>query len=193
MAHGDTKDSDGAAARLKELAAFYREHPVTGPEGHSYISCEPRATAVTPGLPFNANRAEYITASVREIAEHTLAANPQAGPLPASAVEVYDWMREHLEHAPETEQFRAEVIEYRQWLEHCLETGDHETVRKQVRKQACPKCGCWGLMWMAVRRRAVCTNSECTDQDGFSTALSLSRLAHAHVTTRKNLRRASAT
>jgi hypothetical protein len=183
MTHEDT---DSAAARLSEIAAYFREHPVTGPlEGH--------ATTVTAAAPMRIDTLDYLTATVREVADHTRTANPDAGPLPERLQDVYTWMREHTEHAPEDVQVRADAIEYRQWLEHCLEAGDHETVRRQVRQQPCPKCGCWGLMWMPEQREAYCTNTECTDRDGFSTHLSLARLAHAHATANRKVRQARAT
>lgn len=191
MARGDTTDT--AAQRLHELGAFLRTYPVTSPAGHSYISSEPRGTAAAPVLPYNPEAEDRIRACMREITDHTQAANPDAGPPPEQLAAYYEWMRENTRHAPEQEQFRAEVIEYRQWLENCLAARDHETVRKQVRKQACPGCGCWGLMWMPTRRQAICTNRKCVDQDGASTTLSLSRFAHAVVTTRKKSRQARAT
>jgi hypothetical protein len=148
---------------------------------------------VAPALPFNAGVADHISASLQEIAEHTRAANPEAGPLPERVRDSYAWMREHTEHASESYRFRAEVIEYRQWLEHCLQGGDHEPVRKQVRTVPCPECGCWGLMWMAGMREAYCTNTDCTDPEGFSTHLTLSRLAHTHVAAKQKIRQARAT
>jgi hypothetical protein len=183
MAHGDT---DGAASRLTELSAYYRDHPVHGP-------VEGRAATVTAAAPMRIGTLDYLTATIREVTDHTHAANPDAGPLPKRLKDVYTWMRDNLEHAPEDARFRADVIEYRQWLEHCLEARDHETVRKQVRRQSCPACGCWVLIWVPEDRRAVCTNTECVDPDGFSTTLTLSRLAHLHVLARKNIRQASAT
>jgi hypothetical protein len=188
MAHGDD-----AAARLNELSTYFRQHPIQGAAGHSYISSEPRATAVTPTLPFNAGVVDHITASVKEVAEHTLAANPDAGPLPARVRDAYKWMHDSLQHAPEVDQVRADAIEYRQYLEHCLEERDHETVRKEIRTLPCPKCGCWGLMWARELREAVCTNTECVDKDGFSTTLSLGRIAHARAVARQNVRQARAT
>jgi hypothetical protein len=193
MAHGDTTDTDGAAARLHELSTYFREHPVNGPAGHSYISSEPRPTAVAATLPFNAGVTDHITASLREVAEHTRAVDPDAGPLPERVSDAYAWMREHTEHAPEIEQQRAEAIEFRHWLEHCLRAGDHETVRSQARQYTCPACGCWGLMWSKELRVILCSNWECLNRDGTSTTLTLARLAHMHVEARQKVRHARAT
>lgn len=193
MAHGDTADTDGAAARLHELSTYFRQHPVAGPAGHSYISSEPRATSVAPTLPFNASVTDHITSCVREVAEHTRAANPDAGPLPQRVQDAYAWMHASLEHAPERDRLRAEVLEYRQWLEHCLHTGDHETVRRQVPPQPCPECRCWGLMWSREMGLVVCTNPACFDREGFSTKLSLARFAHLRVAAEQKLRQSRAT
>jgi hypothetical protein len=48
-------------------------------------------------------------------------------------------------------------------------------------------------MWVRESQTAVCTNTECVDRDGCSNAFTLARLAHDHVTRRKNLRQACAT
>lgn len=189
MAHGD----DSAAARLNELSTYFRQHPIRGAAGHSYISSEPRATAVTPTLPFNADVVEHIITSVQEVADHTRAANPAADPLPERVQDAYEWMHASLEHSPEVDQLRAAVIEYRQYLEHCLKAGDHETVRKQVIREPCPKCGCWGLMWVREMHSVLCTNAECVDKDGSSTTLSLGQIAHARAVARQNVRQTRAT
>ena len=182
MGTEDTGDGDGAAARLQHLQTYYREHPVTGPlEGHT--------TLVHPGAPLSLGTLDHITASVREVAEHTRALNPHAGPVPEAAAAVYDWAREHTEHADPIDRERGEVIEYRQMLEHAVRAGDI----KVIRRHRCPKCRCWGLMWLGEAQRAVCTNTECVDRDGFSNQFSLSRLATEHVASRKNLRTVSAT
>jgi hypothetical protein len=102
---------------------------------------------------------------------------------------VYDWAREHTEHADPIDRQRLEVVEYRQYLEHCVRAGDV----KVIRRHPCPKCGCYGLMWQADNQRALCTMTECVDPDGFSTQVTLSTLAHRHVTGRKNLRQSRAT
>lgn len=184
MAHGDTEDS--AAARLGQLHDYFREYPVTQPlEGH--------ATTVEAPAPMSLGTLDHITAAVREVAAHTRAANPDAGPVPDRVADVYAWMREHTAHAPEIEQQRAEVLEYRHWLEHCLSQGDHETVRRQARVHTCPECDCWGLMWERKLGRVVCSNRDCVDREGFSTKLTLARLAYVHVTVEQKLRQARAT
>lgn len=184
MAHGET-DTDGAAHRLAQLHAYFREYPAIGPvEGHA-------TTAAS--APMRLATLDHITASVREVAEHTRAANPDAGPLPQRVQDAYAWMHQSLTHADATAQLRAAAIEYRQYLEHCLEARDHGTVRREVRTLPCPTCGCWGLMWAAEMKRAVCTNTECTDRDGFSTTLTLARIAHARAVARQNVRQARAT
>ncbi|MFB8182550.1 hypothetical protein ACFC8N_42505 [Streptomyces sp. NPDC055966] len=182
MGNTDDTDGDGAAARLHHLQQYYREHPVTGPaEGHR--------TTVHSGAPLSLATLDHVTASVREVAEHTYAVNPGAGPIPESVAAVYDWCHAHTEHAPETVRARGEVIEFRQFLEHAIRAGDHAVVRKQ----RCPKCRTWGLMWQQQMQRAVCTNTDCVDRDGFSRTFDLARLAYEHVAARKNLRQASAT
>lgn len=184
-----TTSSDGAAARLHHLQQYLHERPVTGPAGHSYISSEPRATAVHPGAPLNLAHLDYIDDAVREIADHTYAANPDAGPVPTPAAAVYDWCHEHTQHAPEVQRERLAVIEYRQYLEHAIRAGDHDVVCRH----RCPACRSWGLMWQQQMQRAVCTSGRCVDRAGLSRKFSLARLAYEHVTTRKNLRQASAT
>ncbi|KPC67991.1 hypothetical protein ADL27_57560 [Streptomyces sp. NRRL F-6602] len=173
--------TDSAAARLRHLNQYFLEHPVTGPvEGHA-----PTTTASTP---MSLGTLSHIDASVREIIKHTRKANPDAGQAPTRAAAIYDWAREHTAHAPEDVQQRRDVIEYRQYLEHAVRAGDW---RKVIRPHRCPECGTFGLM----RRggRILCTNSKCTDTDGLSTTVTLARLAHEHVTGRKNLRRTRTT
>ena len=184
MAHGDTTDS--ASARLGELSAYFREYQACGPlEGH--------ASRVEAPAPMRLGVLDHITAAVREVATHTLAANPDAGPLPKRVQDAYAWMHQNLAHAPETDQLRADAIEYRQYLEHCLEARDNETVRKEARTLPCPKCDCWGLMWSREIGRVLCSNSECVDRDGFSTTLTLARFAHERAVARKKVRKVSAT
>ncbi|WP_086560975.1 hypothetical protein [Streptomyces africanus] len=180
MVQGEAQDT--AAARLKHLETYFREHPVTGPvEGHAASRSAP--------APLSLGTLSHIRASVKEVVDHTLETNPDAGPAPSRADAVYDWCREHTAHAPEAAQQRAETIEYRQYLEHCLRAGD----TKVIPPHRCPECRCFGLMWERSSQRARCTNANCTDSDGFSHAFTLARLAHEHIAGQKSVRRARAT
>ena len=175
-------NTDDAASRLRHLTNFLLEHPVTGPvTGHT--------PTTTPSTPMSLGTLSHIDASVRELIQHTRKANPDAGQAPSRADAVYDWARQHTEHADEDVQQRRETIEYRHYLEHALRAGD-KTV---IRKQRCPECRTWGLMWQATQQRALCTNADCVDRDGVSTTVDLRRLANEHVAARKKIRQARAT
>jgi hypothetical protein len=186
MGHTDTDDTDTdtAAQRLSELNAYFLTHPVTGPEGHSYTHLGGHHTSTAPGLPYNARIAEHIQASVTEVITHTRNANPDAGQ-PQRIEDVYDWARQHTEHAPEDVQFRRDVVEYRHRLEHAIAAGDI----KVVRPHRCPSCGTLGLHWQSDRQRAVCLNLHCADANGgISHSWSLGRLAFERVAVEKSLR-----
>jgi hypothetical protein len=87
MGQGETS-KDTAAARLRHLSNYLREHPVDGPAGHSYISNQPRATAVHPGLPINVRVLEHIDRTVAEVVQYTREANPQAEPIPDDEADI---------------------------------------------------------------------------------------------------------
>lgn len=183
MVHQDD-GTDTAAARLHQLATYFRDHPVTGPvEGHT-----PGRSAAP--APMSLATLDHIRSSVQEVVTHTRTANPDAGPLPERVEAVYAWARDNTQRAPEIDQQRLEVIEYRQYLEHAIRAGDW---RKVIRPQRCPECRTFGLMWEHAMQRALCTNTDCVDKDGFSTTVSLSRLAHEHIAGRKHLRQARTT
>lgn len=177
MAQGDDAQ-DTAAARLRHLDKYFREHPVTGPvEGHS-------ASRSTPA-PLSLATLDHIQASVHEVVELTREANPQAGPTPSRVDAVYDWCREHTEHADEAVQQRRETIEYRQYLEHAIRAGDV----KVVRSHRCPSCGTVGLLWHQAAQRARCINRHCARRNGgISRAWTLASLAHEHIASNESLK-----
>ncbi len=174
--------TDTAASRLHHLNTYFREHPITGPaEGHT--------TTRTSTAPLHLATLDHVRASVREVVDHTLEANPKAGPLPPRVEAVYDWCRRNTALADATVQLRRDIIEYRHYLEHAIRAGDI----KVVRPLRCPECRTWGLMWVRERQAAVCTNIDCVDRDGCSNTFTLSRLATEHITARRNHRHACAT
>ena len=171
------EDTDTAGNRLALLNAFYRQHPVTGPTERS----APTATAKAP---LNLAMVDHIDRSLREVVDHTRAANPEAGPLPDHLSGVYKWMRDSTENADETVAQRTAVLEYRHRLEHAVRAGD----AKVIRPHRCLECGTVGLFWQAASWRAVCVNRHCAaDNGGVSRSWTLSQLAHEHVVSKESL------
>ncbi|MFF7476600.1 hypothetical protein [Streptomyces sp. NPDC008092] len=186
MAHTDTGDTetDSAGVRLAELHHYFRQHPVTGPEGHSYTLSGNHHTFTETGIPYNVRVADHIQASVTEVITRTRDANPDAG-LPKRIEDVYDWAREHTEHAPDDVRFRRDTLEYRHRLEHAIAAGDTAVVRPH----RCPSCGTLGLHWNTDRQRAVCLNLHCArTNQGISRSWTLGRLAFERTATEKTLR-----
>ncbi|MCX5000936.1 hypothetical protein [Streptomyces longwoodensis] len=183
MGDGD-ESQDTAARRLRQLNAYFREHPVRGPEGHSYTRFSAHASTTAPGIPFNTRVSEHIDASVTEVVAHTRAANPDAGPAPTRADAVYDWAREHTRNAPEAEQFRRDMLEYRHYLEHAIAAGDTSVVRPH----RCPDCRTVGLFWQEERGTVICFNRRCAQANGgIHRTHSLARLAFEHVALQRRL------
>jgi hypothetical protein len=188
-----TTEEDTAAQLLAQLHQYFRTHPVTGPAGHSYISSEPRATAVNPGAPIDLTVIAHIDASVRELADYTREANPSAEPLPTRVEAVYAWCVENTQNAPEDIQQRRDTIIYRQKLESAIAAGHHDVVRKAVRPIRCPACNTFGLFWKPEVGKAVCTNGRCLTKDGLSHRWSLARIATAHIEAQQKISQVRAT
>lgn len=168
---------DTAADRLHTLRTQFLERPRhNGPSQRS-------ATATVPGTPVDLTVVDHITTSVAELVEHTRAINPDAGPLPTEAEDVYAWYREHTRHAPDMVRQRGDVIVYRQRLEHAIAAGDTSVIRPH----RCPACNTFGLSWEKDRQRVICMNRRCLTKAGTTRTWSLSRIAYEHVAGRKNL------
>lgn len=167
---GTAEDTADAASRLALLHQHFREHPVTGtPARHT--------PAANPAAPVNLTVVDHIDATVRELADYTRQANPEAGPLPGHVRDVYAWCLANTTTAPADAQRRRDTIVYRQRLEHAVAVGDI----KVVRPHRCPACRTFGLMWRRELEAAVCTNGRCLTKDGLSRRWTLARLAYEHV------------
>ncbi|MFC9891495.1 hypothetical protein [Streptomyces pilosus] len=188
MGQEDTS-TDSASQSLCYLSRYFRERPVTGPDGHSYTSNEPRPTATHPGLPVNVRVLERIDQTVAEVVAYTREVNPQAEPFSDDSVNVYRWCVENTVHAPEAQQLRREVLEYRHSLEHAVAAGETDVIRPH----RCPECRTFGLMWDGHTRQIRCTNRECVDDNGLGTVVDFARLAQEHVAGKRKLRQVSAT
>jgi hypothetical protein len=181
-------DDDTAATNLR-LLQHLRQHPVTGPDGHSYISSEPRATPTGPGIPYNVDVVDHIRACVTEVTAEVLAVNPKPGPLPERVDAVYSWYLDNTKTADRAQRRRRDTIIYRQKMEHAIAMGE----MKVVRPHRCPQCRTLGLMWRPALKRALCTNMRCLNEDGMSNTWTLARLAYEHIAERENIRQVSAT
>ncbi|MCX4911890.1 hypothetical protein [Streptomyces sp. NBC_00878] len=181
---------DTAANSLRLLNNHFRHTPpVTGPQGHSYISSEPRPTPTAPGLPYNADVADHIRACVTEVTADVLAVNPAPTPLPGRVEAVYTWYLDNTRTAAPAQRQRRDTIIYRQTLEHAIAMRDF----KVIPPHRCPACRTFGLRWAPARRRALCTNMKCVADDGMSNTWTLARLAYEHIAARENHGRVSAT
>lgn len=188
MTQGETS-ADSATQSLRHLANYFHERPVTGPDGHSYISNQPRATNTHPGLPVNVRVLERIDQTVAEVVAYTREVNPNAGQPPEDVRDVYRWCVEHTAHAPEVQQQRREILEYQHALEHAVAAGETDVIRPH----RCPECRTFGLMWDGHRRVIRCTNRECVDTGGLGTIVDFNRLAQQYIAEKRKLRQVSAT
>lgn len=185
-----TGDEHTAARRLRLLQREFTQPPRTGPVPKAEYTESARSTPAQSSshgrstAPLNLGIVDYIGAAVAEVVQHTRTEVPDAGPIPADAARVYDWMRQHTEHLDEARQTVREALIYRQGLEHAIAMGDITVVCPHP----CPACRCYGVMWRDTEQLAVCVNVRCTDQYGMSHTWSLARLAHEHVARQKKLK-----
>jgi hypothetical protein len=184
-----TGDEDTAAVQLRLLDQNFRQHPVTGPEGHSFVSSAPRSTPTSPGIPYDTDVVDHIRACVSEIATEVLAVNPRPGPLPKRVGAVYDWFLDNTKTADHAQRQRRAAIIYRQQLEHAIALGE----AKVIRRHRCPQCRTMGLFWKPALKRALCTNARCLTDEGTSNTWTLAHLAYTHIAERENHGRVSAT
>ncbi|MEU1133533.1 hypothetical protein ABZ383_27375 [Streptomyces sp. NPDC005900] len=174
-------DADSAAIRMRLIEAEFTTPRRTGDSGR-------RARSTEPAAPVDLGILAYMQASVDEVVSHTRAAAPDAPPPPATASAVYHWMDQNTAHLDAEKRQAAEVIVYRQALEHALAVGDESVVRRHP----CPDCGCWGLFWRASARRAACVNRHCSGEGQAAHTFTLAQLARRHVASRESaVRRAT--
>ncbi|MFF1358709.1 hypothetical protein [Streptomyces sp. NPDC058297] len=178
MGYDTTTAAATAAARMALLEEFFLEQPINSRPGNSR-----RATATTPSAPVNLGTVDHIRRSVYDLEQHTRAAAPDAGPLPARPSAAYDWVMQHTEHAPETVQRRRDVLIYKQQLEHAIRLGETGVVRRH----RCPGCGTVGLHWRAGSVR--CRNRRCRTPDGLGSTWTLSQIATQYIADQEKRRR----
>lgn len=179
---GSTDDDTAAGNQLSLLNRYFRQHAVTGPEGHSFVSSAPRSAPTVSAAPADLAVVDHIAASVAEVAEHTRDVNPEAGPLPPVVDAIYDWYVTNTRQADERQRQRGETIVYRQQLEHAIAMGDTLVVRPH----RCPACDTLGLHWSDGKVR--CLNGNCARRNGgVSHSWSLAEIAYEYVASKKRL------
>lgn len=165
--------TDDAAGRLRILQ---------GDMGRFHTSSIRNLTSNSTGpshasAPVNLAMLDHITDSITEVVTHVRADAPQAGPAPADPAGIYDWWIQSTPDLEDERRRERDRVIYRQGLEHAIRAGDTDIVCKHP----CPGCGCWGLVWSQMRRRAACLNQDCVDDDGVGTTWKLGHLAYEHV------------
>ncbi|MFJ8677178.1 hypothetical protein [Streptomyces sp. NPDC093589] len=145
----------------------------------------PRARAVHAPPPCDLGLLDHLQQSRRELIDTTrvmLAGHPTPQPLPPAPADegIYQWMVESTAHLDAGRRRAQDAIVYRQGLEHALRAGDTLVIRRE----ACPGCGCWSLMWRQQIQRAVCIQRECRDDIGRASQWELRQLAHHHIANR---------
>ncbi|WP_053143310.1 hypothetical protein [Streptomyces ambofaciens] len=161
----DTATAAAKALRLLDSPEL-RHHPANGPQ-------ERRNPSTTAGAPLNIGLVDYLAEKAGEVIALTREIAPDAGPMPATRADLYEWSINATGDADQAQQAHREHLFEKQRLEHAVRLGETD----EVCKQPCPGCGYWGLMWDSAARRARCTNRRCTTPEGLSTSWTLARLA----------------
>ena len=178
VAHTDTTT---AAAGLRAL-----QNDLTQPRTRSAGTPGRSATTVHPAAPIDLGLLDHIERHAGEVRAWTREVAPAAGPAPREADELYAWMGEHTASLDEGIARVRDAMLHRHKLSHALAAGNE----KVIRRESCPGCGCWGLVWRATTRRAVCPVRSCRDARGRPSSWTVQQLAESAVG-RTTLRRAT--
>nr|WSX25502.1 hypothetical protein OG690_38105 [Streptomyces tubercidicus] len=141
----------------------------------------PTATRVHAPPPCDLGLLDHLRSTREELIAATRAALAGQPLEPAPADEgIYQWNASATAHLPLEKQQACEAIVYRQSLEHAIRAGDDLIIRRQ----RCPGCRCFSLMWRDRIQRAVCIQRGCRDHIGRASQWELKQIAHHHVTSR---------
>ena len=146
------------------------------------------APTATASAPLNLAIVDHIRSAIDEVIAHARVdmpeTHPDATPAPADPADLYGWWKS-IPVSDEDQQTARDQVIYRQGLEHAILMGN----TKVVRPLRCPECECLGLLWVDARRKAVCTNLDCVDDNGLSNAWTLKRLAYERIAAERMLKR----
>jgi hypothetical protein len=143
----------------------------TAPSGHTR---PPHAPA-----PIDLGILAHMTAARDELVAHARDAAPDAplAPVPRDAAAIYQWWADNTPYLDAAALRVGEAMVYRQGLEHALRAHDTTVIRREP----CPSCGCYSLVWRGMEQRAVCVNDRDIDENGRYQRFTLARLAQQAV------------
>lgn len=166
---GDESVASTAATNMRNLARTLSVLPArpTSPTGHT--------RPAHPSAPIDLGILAHMTAARDELVAHAREAAPDAplAPVPREAAAIYQWWAENTAYLDETALRVGEAMVYRQSLEHAIRARDTSVIRREP----CPSCGCYGLVWRSPEQRAVCVNDRDTDDNGNPRRFTLAGLA----------------
>ncbi|MFI7096792.1 hypothetical protein [Streptomyces lydicus] len=179
---GDTMgDQEAAAAGMRHLRS---ELTAMRPRA---IGNRPQATRVHGQPPCDIDLLDHLISTRADLIETTrllLAGetSPPPTPIPTPPVDegIFQWAADATAHLAAEKQLVREAVAYSKHLQQKVLTGD----RRAVRRERCPACQCFSLLWKNDLERAVCIQDECRDELGRAHQWELRQLAHHHVTTR---------
>ncbi|MFD5882571.1 hypothetical protein [Streptomyces yangpuensis] len=124
------------------------------------------ATRVHSPAPANNTILDHLNACDGEIADFIAQAR-QAPAAPAepgqpSRAVVYERARVHAEDLGMDWQAYLAAMEWRHAASSALLMGDTDVIRREP----CPACGTWGLIWVATHKAAMCVNRYCAERVG---------------------------
>lgn len=176
---GEQSIAGVAGARLQIL----RDN-LAQPHGPRPADAPPGRTSHTHGAPpLDLAVLEHVRASVDELLTHArteartcfCGCGKAVGCMPTTDLTAaYAWFLDEGTADLDAGKARVrEAIVYRQSLEHALRYGDEVVIRRE----SCPGCQCWSLIWRQIAQRAGCINSDCRGKTGRGSTWTLQQLA----------------
>lgn len=161
------------AASMRRLAGNLSVMPgrPTDPSGRTRPAHAP--------APIDLGILAHMTAARDELVAHARAAAPgtDLAPVPRDAAAVYQWWADNTPYLDDAAQRVGEALVYRQGMEHAIRLRDTTVIRREP----CPSCGCYSLIWRGIERRALCVNDRDAADNGTPRRFTLAELAQQAV------------
>ncbi|WP_435245183.1 hypothetical protein [Streptomyces tendae] len=122
------------------------------------------ATRVHSPAPANTTVLDHLSACDGEIADFIAKARSAPAPAPAPGqpdrAAAYDRARVQAEHLGMDWPAYLAAMEWRHAAATALLMGDTDVIRREP----CPGCRTWGLIWVETHRAAMCVNRYCAER-----------------------------